>query len=62
VFKLLVAGINLLNVYCGVAGAEPVPFHINSSTLLPSCPEEFIVIMYGERANMPILLFFKVFV
>ena len=55
VTKLFVAGINLLSVYCGLAGALPVPFHKNNSILLPVCAASAIVIICGLRAKILIL-------
>jgi hypothetical protein len=54
---LLEAGINLLNVYCGLA--LKVVLLINNSTLEPLCPVSAILIIYGDRANILAIISFR---
>jgi hypothetical protein len=51
------AGINLLNVYCGLPKKEP--FAKNNSNLEPFCPVSAILIKYGERANILAIISFR---
>jgi len=51
------AGINLLNVYCGLP--EKVVALKNNSTLEPLCPLSAILIKYGDRANILAIISFR---
>jgi hypothetical protein len=51
------AGINLLNVYCGLPVKEP--FAKNNSTFEPLCPPSAILIKYGDRENILAIISFR---